>query len=435
MIALYGAVVVLILSLYLLSLESAALVLLLFLPIFPKFWALGLGEGGFALTLQRVLILQFLLLACLHVIRSRSFRTSLLSVMRCRRVPLVLLGIWLFWFLLSSAAAPRSLLTGVVATGNIFVHGPALILIGFILFRRAAHRDRALLVVYLATVVVGSVVFWEIWQSEPVFQPSELQYETFEENIEAGRTREGQYRAMGTFSNPLELAVFFVGIVPLSFWGIIRGGHVAIRVAASFAFVCSTVGTVYTQSRAGLLVLIAELLVTSWYMFGSTRLTWTAIFKTVPYIFLLLLFLLLGPLEIFNRFLTLGGETGLLSLAWRLLQVDQGIGLVLQQMVLGHGPTRNVLDVVDLQSIDILLLRIALEGGLVALAAYGGFLLSSVLPGKGLGAGGRLATALRLTAVFQVAMMFAVSIHYAFFIGYICIGGLWAVESVSEVSR
>ena len=90
---------------------------------------------------------------------------------------------------------------------------------------------------------------------------------------------------------------------------------------------------------------------------------------------------------------------------------------------------RNVLDLVPMTGIDIFYLRVALEGGVVALAAFAAFAALAAIPKRASAASPpELSRALMASFLASLVMMFAVSMYYAFFVGFVAVGAAWAMQ-------
>lgn len=427
----YGAILVLIAVLGMRSLGAAAVAVIFLFPIVPKFLSMGVGEEGLALTLQRLVVLEFTALMVGRALFGRSVRRRAGSLVRARLMSLLFLGAWIMWSIGSAAVAGRSLTNAAVVVGNLLLGGPLLVSLGYFAFASERYARAARTAVYLAVLVTGVFVALEMQRGAPLFTPpSGLDYYTLEAGIAGGRSRAGSYRAMGAFSNPLELAVFLVSVAPLLAWGAFRERSKLGRLLAAVGVVVVAFGTLETQSRAGLLVMSAVFLAV-WLRQAAGARGWLGLARRS----FLVATGLLGAVWVLpaalRRVLEIGGSQGFRSIVWRQSQLEYGIELLLRSPYFGYGPSRNVLMILDLASIDNLYLRFALDGGLVGLGLFLLFIGSASRPHRRATVDHQreIQKVLLMIVGAALAMMMVVSIHYAFFLLFIAIGGRWASET------
>jgi hypothetical protein len=198
----------------------------------------------------------------------------------------------------------------------------------------------------------------------------DLQYEdpqrprSDEEYLE-GKVRAGQYRAMGLFDSSNALGGLIVAVLPFAFVSL-QAFYSAFRAVLSTTIIILAVPTAFfTGSRTALAF---TLFIIAWYMYGfiarglnkGTRKLLLAFF-----VFIGLLAIVPFVGDIIETIL-FGDYQG--STMAHYMQYGYTFAALAESPFFGYGYARNIGDIVDIRPLDGYYMRMALEGGLVAIA-------------------------------------------------------------------
>ncbi len=338
--------------------------------IYPRFFALGLSDEGFALTGQRAMLLTLAGYFTLRALWGSAEVRRAIEVLKRQRTYVIWLGIFLGARLLGNVVTGRvdagsigALVSETLLSAFIFV-----LVITYVRTRSDIHTLISLIMVSL--FINQLTATYEFSIGESIFPATmDLQYEDIQddEDLLEGKTRANTYRAMGFFDNPLELAGLLCLGLPLALSLAATSNKHLIRVLGLFCVMLAVPTALFTGSRAALGM---TLLVLVWYLyqFVSRGLGGKARFflAVVGVVFALggVLSAATGLLEAL-----LFGEGYASSTSYRVFQYIYGYEALQDSPLFGFGYARNIGDVVDIRPLDSFYLRMLLEGGIVAFVA------------------------------------------------------------------
>jgi len=352
----------------LVNFRAGFLVFLFAYATYPRFFAVGIGGAGFALTGQRIMLVSLAGVFLLRLLYgTRDAVAGMNAFLQERALLLGFLGL-----LLSRLAG--NLLTGRVdvavivtfvdeAMYTLFI---ALLALTCITTRKHLYTVLTVIVLSMFPNEIAAII--EAFIQRPIFPASlTLDFETARDatGIVAGAARFGFYRAMGFFDSSLKLMAVAICILPVAIHLVQRANtQFKQRLIIFIAFMIPVV-VLLTGSRTGIMVLI---LMTAFYGYQFVRRRFgpldAFLLMTVMVIVGAGLLFFLAD-DIISNFLF--GKVGGRSTTSRVLQYAFSWPLLLESPWLGYGYARNFVDVIDINRIDGYYLRIAMEGGVVAL--------------------------------------------------------------------
>ena len=335
---------------------------------YPRVFAFGLGAAGFALTAQRLMLVSLAGVFLLRLLYgTRDVRLGLQALYEEKALLFAIGGLLL-------ARLAGNLLTGridvaVMATmvdETLYTLFVALLVLTCITNRKHVYLLLTVIVLSMFPNELAAIVETLIQRS--IFPASlTVDFETARdaESLITGSARFGFYRVMGFFDSSLKLMAVAIAIFPLAVHLAQKADSELTRRLMAFIAFMIPVCIVLTGSRTGLMIL---LLMLAFYGYHYVRRR----FGPLDAFLLMSVMVLIGTVALFllfddivNNFLF--GKVGGKSSASRVLQYLFSWPLFLDSPWLGYGYARNIVDVIEINRIDGYYLRIALEGGVVAL--------------------------------------------------------------------
>jgi len=274
----------------------------------------------------------------------------------------------------------------------------------------------------MATVLINQfIVLVESYNGQPIFPASlELQYNAagMEKKQLGGRVREGLYRAQSVFDNALTLSALLCITLPLCLSLMALAKVTLVRVLSMLTVLLALPVVFLTGSRSGILVV---LFIFAWMVyarlsrgFGKWGRRWLAL--GLGSVGVLMIYMVAGNLLQSLFF----GEVYVNSTNARLLGYIAVPALLVDSPLFGFGYSRHIVAQLEPgQPLDPFLFVIALEGGVVAVAAFFFFMYkaSLLLQPIVLGAAGevedaRLALGLRLSMGVSIILMLALGLSF-----------------------
>lgn len=405
---------VLFLILALVGLRYAFFLYVGLLPFMPAYLAIPLGVGGAGISLRR--IFTYLLLLCIFMGLARAPR-KWLGVIKL----LMTWRVFLFGLIALYVAKLSSTLMLNEPVGLAYWFDEvAEIVIALLLGIRFIYRVQAVRIFFL--VVTSSFFFCElIVLIEYAVEHNLLQglitveVTTVGEKVLSGFDRDGRYRTMGLFDNPLSLSEFVV-IGAIFSYGTYRLQGLK---GLPWLAMLLTLPVIYTTgSKSGVLLLCVLLA-----MFG-----YLSFVKHLPLLRLIVRLLsvpvLVGVLFVVNLaisdpdgfigatyFLWGGDSSSNISTMYRLMEYPLVFTAMLDNPLFGYGVKNHFIQ--DLNTpLDNYYLRVLIEGGFIGLSA---FLAQVLFVAKFVVTGERSS---QLTHAFNKKMYMVVTLYLASFIGY-----------------
>ncbi|MDP6528382.1 MAG: hypothetical protein QF819_06650 [Gemmatimonadota bacterium] len=427
-------------GLALLHLRGAVLLFLFLFHAFPEAMAFGVGGEGFALTLQRLSLYALLIAWTVRVLLHSPDTMRGIRILRSGRtvsLPLTaLMGVAFVSTLIGSGFG----IGAVSGFANLLLFS----LFPLLLIVTTVRNEGDVVTVFL--VLAAAAAFNEAFAfvehalgRSPLHGVVDVAYRTHRDLDQlAGRFRGGEYRVMGSFTNPLKLVAFLcLSCPPLLFLaGERKGGLTTILIGGTLVLLVPVL--LWTQSRTGLALLVAALW--AWMVFrprtGAAQRSRAAVFLASTSALALLVMVFRTTLL---RRAVLDAEA-MQSFFMRLQQLTDGLGLLAGASPLGYGMSRNILDVVQLGSLDNCYLRVGLETGAVGLMLYvlywtGAWRLTGrIVKRAETLSGKRLAFALRLSLAIGLLLQIAVSQLSSYLLLHALVGCALVLESSARKS-
>jgi len=408
-----------------LNLRNGFFLFVFFYATYPRLLAIGLGSEGFAISAQRMMIFGLLLLMILRFLFGSKDLQNALRTARANW------QICLFMILMLGAR-----LVGNFATGRVdstvyasLIDETCFTLVVFLLCLTCLKTRRdiytLLFVIALSLAPNQIAVFIETVMQKSIFPASlQIDFETSRsaEIMLEGSERFGLYRVMGTFDSSLMLMEVTTIILPLVIYFAIHSAEQKWRILMGIIAAIAPITIFLTGSRTGVMLLAVTA------SFYGYRFCLKRFGKTEGTLLLLFLATAVGVFLYFNiqsmiqNFLLSGGAG--YSTASRVFQYVFSWPLILESPYYGYGYARNIVDVIDLKSLDGYYLRIVLEGGIISLFSLFAIQfktwrsLASVR-GRPISSDDRelaisLQTSVALIAIMMLALNMSVSFFYAF---------------------
>lgn len=339
---------------------------------YPRFFALGVAEQGFALTAQRAMIVvMFFLYMIRWLYGCDDIRRGVDLLLRNKTI-VFLLAVILLSKLLGNVTTGR-FDTGVAAaltTNMLFTIFVVVLTATCIKSRKDIYL--VMFMIVLSLLINLFAIQAEYITGESLFKDAiQIDYSTGSNDpigTLAGAERDEQYRVMGFFDNALELASFICLCIPIAAALFLATRERLVRVLIAMSVLIALPALVWTGSRTAVLGMGSILLIAS-YRFFRRRLSRRGriIFTLVGLVaFMLLLYTswgwivakLLNANQIYAR-----------SSMERLLQHLSASVVIMESPFFGFGYARNIADIVGIKPLDSYYLRTMMEGGLVALVS------------------------------------------------------------------
>lgn len=392
---------------------------------YPRLFALGLGQEGFALTAQRMMIMVTVSLLMLRFLYGATDLKRGFAMLRKESGLAFLFSGLLLSKVIGNLVTGRLDFPAIVSFVDEAVVVFFLLMMTFTVIRTARDVYLVLLAITLSLLPNQFAAIIEFITQESIF-PSSLQLD-FETNRSAegmvtGGVRFGSYRVMGTFESSLKLMEMSVLALPMAayLWTTATARYE--RYVLGFITLMGPLVIYWTGSRTGQAMLALQLTVYAFqyvrWKFGRMEsllvIVLSALFFSV--------FLGVNARSIIQGWLfAAGAEKSSLS---RVFQYLLSWPLFLQSPWFGYGFARNIVDVIDLDRMDGYYLRTVMEGGLVSLFCLIALFVRSIRRLRMVGrrssdpAAKPLTNALVLTLAGMLVMMLALnmgtSAFYAF---------------------
>lgn len=405
---------VLFLILALVGLRYAFFLYVGLLPFMPAYLAIPLGIGGAGISLQR--IFTYVLLLCIFTAFVRSPQNWLNVIRLLVTWRVFLLGL----IVLYVAKLSSTLMLNEPVGLAYWFDEVAEIVIALLLGIRFIDSMQAVRTFFL--VVTASFLFCElIVLIEYAVEHNLLQglitveVTTVGEKVLSGFDRDGRYRTMALFDNPLSLSEFVV-IGAIFSYGAYKLQSLKwlpwLALLLTFPVIYST------GSRSGMLLLCVLL----------ALLGYLSLVKYLPVLRLVVRLLLVpvfvGVLSVayfaisdpdgfigVTSFLWGGDSSSNISTLYRLMQYPLIFTAMLDNPLFGYGVKNHFIQ--DLNTpLDNYYLRVLIEGGLIGLSA---FLVQVLFVAKFVASGERLS---QLTPAFSKQLYMVVKLYIFSFIGY-----------------
>jgi hypothetical protein len=351
-----------------LSFRMGFLLFIFFYATYPRLLALGIGEQGFALTAQRMMLLGLIVLFGLrYVYGAGDARRGMAILWQELGTLLLFLGL-LGSRLMGNLLTGRLDLSAIVGFIDETVFTLFIVLLVFSVIRTRRDVHALLLVIALSVFPNEIVTAIEFVTQRSIFPASlQVDFETSRsvDKMLEGGTRFGLYRVQGLFESPLKLMELVVLSIPLVVYLIRITPTGFLRTLLMLILAVQPVVVALTGSRTGIMML---LLVGLAYLYRFVKQR----FGRIESAMLLLVFglvglsaLIIGFDSIVDGFLF--SREGSRSTASRFIQYVLSVPLIQASPLFGYGYARNIVDVIDINRMDGYYLRTLMEGGGVGL--------------------------------------------------------------------
>ena len=352
------------------SLRAGFFLFVLLYAVFPRFLEVGVSEHGFALTGQRTMIAALAFLFLLHWLYGSSHVRRAVRILKDNKsVFLLLVGI-LLAKIAGNVVAGRLNATEFATFANEFLLSVFVVVLTVtcVVSRRDIYL--VLILVVLSLFINQLAAIAEYIKGGSLFVGAvELDFSvgTVKDQL-AGAYRVGSYRVRGLLESSLELAALSCIALPFALVLVrkFRESPIGVLAAAALALLIPVV--IWTGSRSGLSMLILLAGFVTFRLFckplSSTGRTVAVAVATVVAIPLAVMFLD----DAVRLFFSTADAQQTRSAMSRFNQYVFAIPLLSQSPWFGFGFARNIVSVVDINWIDSVYLRTAMEGGAVGLA-------------------------------------------------------------------
>ncbi len=353
-----------------LNYRNGFLLFIFLYPLYPRFLSIGVSNEGFALSGQRAMIYMMFVFYILRILwGSAEVYRGIQTIMQYKRI---FYAVTIFL----AARAVGNIITSRIDLGSIaamvnesllsaFV---ALLIVTYIRNRRDINT--LLMIVVLSLLITQLLTTIEFIQGAPLIPTYlNLQFETVRDapDLLDGRSREGIYRSMALFDNPLKLAGFLCLILPFAGSLFTIGLNTITRSIAVMVIVMALPTAIFCGSRTAIGTLF---LMTIWYFYLYVSRGLSPAGRRF-------LALCAGGLGVLIIFAAISGllESLLFGSAYSRSTESRYFQFILVPLELvasplfGFGFSRNIIEVVSMHSLDSFLLQMALEGGIVSLLA------------------------------------------------------------------
>jgi len=349
--------------------RTGLLFLVFFYAIYPKFFSLGLSSQGFALSGQRAMLyilLGFFILRMLWGSSEVQKGFVLARQYKSIMLPLVVSFLARIGGNIVTVRVDLGSIASMVNEAVVSIFIVMLILI-YVVDKR---NIQLVMILIVSSLLINELVAVYEFVAQKSILPTDidLQYETGgqDDKLLAGRPRDGVYRSMGLFDNPLKLVGFLTLVLPLAIGLASRKRGLLSEYISMLVVVLAFPVAFFTGSRTAIGI-TAMILV--WYLYiwlgkGLHRYGRAFLWICLGGVVLVALYSIAGYIEavLFSK------EYSRSTFARGLQFVRVPIALI-DSPVFGFGFARNITDLMDVGNVDSFFLKTALEGGIVALGA------------------------------------------------------------------
>lgn len=404
---------------------------------YPRLFAMGIGNEGFALTAQRMMLLFMMLMFALRYMYGAEDVRRGLRILRQEGATLLLFSGLLVSRLIGNLTTGRLDLAAIVSFVDEAVFTLFIVLLVFTCIRNRRDINILLLVIALSLLPNQLIAVYEFITQGSIFPASlRIDFETARaaEDMLEGGARYGLYRVMGTFENPLKLMAISVLTVPIVVYLRTLVREPMLRNMLLFVLVMQPVVIFWTGSRTGLIMLV---LVLGGYAYQFVNARFGRLESTILVLVMALAaatVLALTGKVIVDSFLF--SSEGSKSTTSRFLQYAFSIPLVQESPLFGYGYARNIVDIIDIKRMDGYYLRTVMEGGLVALGCLLALYWRSIRMLNRLYARTKddIAVCLRISLGAMAVMMLALNMGTSSFYTYMFFGVVVMLDRQARAS-
>ncbi len=430
------------------DIKAAFFVFVLLYGIYPRFFSLGISEAGLALSMQRAALLLLLGMYSLHALWGSTDVQAGWRLLARQRVFLAALVVYLVARLAGNIAAGRLDITvvGQVISESLISIFVVVLTVTYVKTRR--DISALLLVLMLSLLFNQLIATYEFVTQQPIF-PADLGllYDAGirGEAVLEGRMRDSVFRVMGIFDNPLKLAVFLSMLLPFAVFLTVSATKDWVKTFAAAAVILALPVAWFTGSRAGIGGVI---LVFGWqlYFWLGARMTAWARKLLLVCGFGFAAFLAYAFAGQLIQELLFGDAYARSTQARFDAYVTVPL-LLAESPWFGFGYARNIVEQLDLGSLDPFYMRLALEGGIVSVTAFVVFIVraisipAAIVTGESLAVDVSLARAIRMSltiaALLALILTLAYTRMYVFLFAGLAVAltGLYSTESTVANSQ
>ena len=352
------------------SLRRASLLFIFLLPFTPRYLALPIGSGDFALSLRRI-ILVIVVIKIMWMLFMGS-KSAWRTIKAAKKVSVFLALIAVLYVIKFVATLHGAFPSGIPYLLNDFLYATVFVFLGLYLLENGTTLYEILKVVALSLVIALFLATFGKILGHPLLNgiaQVEVAIRAHTKNPLAGAYRNGEYRVMGGFDNPLLLAEF----ISIVIWPCLAMLAADVRKKTWLLLVFFSLLVLYfTGARSGMVVpasvmIMAITMYMTYKMEDQSRIAlWLFLFITVPLAaYFVTVELLIPAFQALNPATSATSRSAYARInqyleVWRLFQ---------QRPYLGWG-MRPVYgrSIQDLGTLDNYYLVLVLQGGLGALA-------------------------------------------------------------------
>ena len=365
------------------SATGGVLAFLTVIALSPRYFGIGIGEGGFALSVQRMISITLIALIIIALIFKSKKTTSYEKVFS----PRIFLNTMILFFIISSASSliknPSSLYFVFGFTEDLINLFLSYLVVFYVYpIKESKSRFFAYLFLIPATISSGFILI-ELFKSEPVFSNLENSGILALRDPGEAKFRDGAYRAKALFDGPLILSEFavYAWISVLFLWGAVEEtskgprreiNHLSLLVSGFLIIFC----ILSTGSRAGFA--IAFVSTACFIIIHYTRKTAkkSSIFAVKSYVIFGIIIVSIYIYGNINSFEELKSFSQIVdkfdrSSYARTLQYFQVFSIIQDSPAIGFGYQRNYAARFEsLYNIDNHYLRVILQAGFVGFFVF-----------------------------------------------------------------
>lgn len=353
--------------------EVLLLITIFLFYAWPEYFVLKIGSlPGF--NIQRVSFLVMLIFWLFVTISSKWHRRLFFTNISKYKKSLILFII-LFTIKIISINNSIDLVHSSYVTLNEIIIWFCLMLISLSIWNKPKHIIRVINILAIASVIIFIFGVFELIYGKVVFEDLVGISSKYTSNALSINFRDG-HRVKSIFGNTLGLAQFLTILLPFLMFSASSKTTIYLKIFYITTILFSLFLIYKTESRASILIIIILILV--WFFIKMIKYFNSS--KTIAkYIIFLIIpaFIIFLSFELFNIFsnLVIGKNTlEMTSMIVRVVQLQKGIPLVVNNYLLGYGPgnAASILNVGDanLPTIDNYYLSLSLESGIVSLLIF-----------------------------------------------------------------
>lgn len=350
-------------------------------PFLPKYIGFGVGGEGYALSLNRILIMILFMWAVISFTQNSAYISRRISLVYQQNKLLINLFLVFFLIKIFSLTINSREFTLYIMLFDDFLNTIFIFILTILIIDSEESIDKLMKIIFYGYIIALMFVYLDAFLKFPplsVFSSGQIKNL---EDVSQGIMLGDKYRVNGSFTGPIDLGQYLVILLPIV--RVYINSHGYSLLFKTFFYISIIFAIYSTHSRSAILMFaIVIYLYFILRVYDSTKLT-----RFIVHIFNLILFIIVFyfVFNYINNLITnftgsfyLIADEQVRSSTSRALQYIAVYEKMHEAPFFGFGRERNYLESLDLLTIDNLFFWRVLEVGLIGILTYLAFLYTTI---------------------------------------------------------